>query len=140
MTRIGSPLAENMLRLKCRGMCPISDKIYCFPDNLPRVPALSADSLSLVTCRDIDTGAIWAYFAFQCLSFQLCTKLCYLISTFLKRKERTQRQRSRTPCISICLGQGTKPYHNHDIRTQVVIRRIRGVRERLPKTSRDKLA
>jgi hypothetical protein len=27
--------------------------------------------------------------------------------------ERIQRQRERMPCISVCLRQATKPYHEH---------------------------
>ena len=36
-----------------------------------------------------------------------------IISTFPERKERTQRQCERMPCISVCLRQGTKPYHDY---------------------------
>ena len=41
------------------------------------------------------------------------------ISTFAEWKERIRCQRERTPCISICLRQGTKPYHERYVRTQV---------------------
>ena len=61
-----------------------------------------------------------------------------IISTLPERKERTQRQRSQTPLIYICLRQGMKPCHKRYGRTLGVIRRILRVRERLPKTSRDK--
>ncbi len=60
-----------------------------------------------------------------------------LISTLAERRERIRRQRSRTPFIPICLRQGAKPYHERCVRTQMGVRRILRLRERLPKTSRD---
>ncbi len=42
------------------------------------------------------------------------------------------------PFISICLRQGTKPCHERYVRTLGGVRRILRLRERLPKTSRDK--
>src|SRR6266478_4205848 len=44
------------------------------------------------------------------------------------------------PFISICLRQGTKPCHERYVRTLGGVRRILRLRERLPKTSRDKRA
>lgn len=47
-----------------------------------------------------------------------------LISTCTERKERRQRQRERTPSLTIRLRQGTKPYHEHYVRTRGGVRRI----------------
>ncbi len=47
-----------------------------------------------------------------------------LISTCTERKERRQRQRERMPFLSIRLRQGTKPYHEHYVRTLGGVRRI----------------
>ena len=47
-----------------------------------------------------------------------------LISTCTERKERLQRQRERTPFLSIRLRQGRKPCHERYARTLGGVRRI----------------
>ncbi len=46
------------------------------------------------------------------------------ISTCTERKERLQRQRERTTSLTIRLRQGTKPYHEHYVRTRGGIHRL----------------
>ena len=52
-----------------------------------------------------------------------------VISTCTERKERLQRQRERTPFLSIRLRQGRKPYHEHYVRTLGGVRQLLRVRQ-----------
>ena len=56
--------------------CHLSVKMYRFSDNLPRCQARLEDELSHIKWRSINFIALEAYFALQCLIFQLCAKLC----------------------------------------------------------------